>query len=123
MSCTVGSLGNPIFFRIPGPETTRVHQFGFNSMNSKSVSASSKFGQEQQDAVAAGGHFSSSSSRAPPAPPPEPADRQPRESRERHSFGLSRALSCDGQKHIWDNISGDALAALNYYLEYKEAWI
>ena len=42
---------------------------------------------------------------------------------DRHTFGLSQALAVDGQKHIWDNISGDALAVLSHYPEYKEARI
>lgn len=36
-------------------------------------------------------------------------------------FGLSRALSIHGQKHIWDNISGDVLQVLRHYKVYK-AW-
>lgn len=39
------------------------------------------------------------------------------------TFDLSRALSIHGQKHIWDNISGDALAALSHYKAHKVVWL
>ena len=35
-------------------------------------------------------------------------------------FGISKALAVHGQKHIWDNISGDALACLQGCANYRE---
>ena len=34
-------------------------------------------------------------------------------------FGLSGAMSVHGQKHIWDNISGDVLQLLRHYNTFK----
>ena len=35
------------------------------------------------------------------------------------TFSLGRTLSIHGQKHIWDNISGDALRVLSHYKQFK----
>lgn len=35
------------------------------------------------------------------------------------TFGLDGAMSVHGQKHIWDNISGDVLAQLQNFNQYK----